>query len=153
MNRELFGLKYADVSLQGEISKIVICVLYIIYSKGGLGGLIREINVEMVQKPGDCLKLLIPSLLYTLQNNLQFIALSNISAAVFQVCSCELHASDWSCLSNLHMQKCCFLSASDSRGQECIRLCPSLFMPAWHTVQVIRCDVGMPHCPPALPRR
>ena len=50
-----------------------------------MGGLSREIKVEMIDKPMDCLKLLIPSLLYTLQNNLQFIALSNISAAVFQV--------------------------------------------------------------------
>ncbi len=71
--------------LQGEVVKINICLLYILYSKGGFGGLVREINVEMVQKPVDCLKLLIPSLLYTLQNNLQLIAISNISAAVFQV--------------------------------------------------------------------
>ncbi len=71
--------------LQGEVVKITICLLYIFYSKGGFGGLVREINAEMVQKPVDCLKLLIPSLLYTLQNNLQFIAISNISAAVFQV--------------------------------------------------------------------
>ncbi len=64
---------------------MIICISYIIYSKGGLGGLARENNDEMIKKPLDCLKLLIPSLLYTLQNNLQFIALSNISAAVFQV--------------------------------------------------------------------
>jgi hypothetical protein len=71
--------------MQGEMVKISICLLYILYSKNGFGGLVREINVEMVQKPADCLKLMIPSLLYTLQNNLQFIAISNISAAVFQV--------------------------------------------------------------------
>ena len=71
--------------LQGEISKLIICFVYITYSKGGVGGLAREVNAEMIQKPVDCLKLMIPSLLYTLQNNLQFIALSNISAAVFQV--------------------------------------------------------------------
>ena len=71
---------------QCEVVKISICLLYIIYSKGGFGGLVREINMEMIQKPVDCMKLLIPSLLYTLQNNLQFIAISNISAAVFQVC-------------------------------------------------------------------
>ena len=77
----MFGVLW----LQGEVSKLIICFSYIFYSKGGMGGLSREIKVEMIDKPMDCLKLLIPSLLYTLQNNLQFIALSNISAAVFQV--------------------------------------------------------------------
>ena len=86
--------------LQGEISKLIICFVYITYSKGGVGGLAREVNAEMIQKPVDCLKLMIPSLLYTLQNNLQFIALSNISAAVFQVAllddpaaTCDPHSS------------------------------------------------------------
>jgi len=41
----------------------------------------------MVQKPVECLKLLIPSMLYTVQNNLQFVAVQNLSPAVFQVTS------------------------------------------------------------------
>ena len=38
-----------------------------------------------MQKPTETLKLLIPSGLYTLQNNLLFIALSNLDAATYQV--------------------------------------------------------------------
>lgn len=34
--------------LQGEICKLLICVSYITYSKGGLRGLVHEIDVEMV---------------------------------------------------------------------------------------------------------
>ncbi len=42
-------------------------------------------NEDIVQKPGETLKLLIPSGLYTLQNNLLFVALSNLDAATYQV--------------------------------------------------------------------
>jgi UDP-sugar transporter A1/2/3 len=55
------------------------------HTTGGIGGLKSEITNEMIKKPIECAKLLVPSLLYTLQNNLQFIALKNLSAAVFQV--------------------------------------------------------------------
>ena len=50
-----------------------------------MAGLINQLNVDIVQKPGETLKLLIPAGLYTLQNNLLFIALSNLDAATYQV--------------------------------------------------------------------
>ncbi|CAO3633135.1 unnamed protein product [Mucor hiemalis] len=40
---------------------------------------------EIIGKPGETLKMLIPSGLYALQNNLLYVALSNLEAATFQV--------------------------------------------------------------------
>lgn len=37
------------------------------------------------RQPMDCLKVSVPSFIYTLQNNLLYIALSNLDAATFQV--------------------------------------------------------------------
>lgn len=36
-------------------------------------------------KPIEVLKMSVPSIVYTFQNNLEFVALSNLSAAVYQV--------------------------------------------------------------------
>ncbi len=42
-------------------------------------------NTEVVGKPLETAKLLIPSGLYTIQNNLLFVALTNLDAATYQV--------------------------------------------------------------------
>lgn len=49
---------------------------------------------EIVNKPAETMKLAIPAGIYTLQNNLLYVALSNLDAATYQVtlaglCSCE----------------------------------------------------------------
>ncbi|EZG63632.1 UDP-N-acetylglucosamine transporter [Gregarina niphandrodes] len=44
-----------------------------------------HIKTEMIDNPLGTLKVSVPAFLYTLQNNLLFIALSNISGAVYQV--------------------------------------------------------------------
>ena len=61
--------------------------IYLTIEKKGycIKGTWRQINAEIIQKPGETLKLLVPSGLYTLQNNLLFVALSNLDAATYQV--------------------------------------------------------------------
>jgi solute carrier family 35 (UDP-sugar transporter), member A1/2/3 len=45
----------------------------------------QQIRSEILEKPDECLKLLVPGVLYTLQNNLQYVAAANLQPAVFQV--------------------------------------------------------------------
>ena len=50
-----------------------------------LGATFRQLNSEIIQKPVETLKLLVPAGLYTLQTQLLFLALSNLDAATNQV--------------------------------------------------------------------
>lgn len=50
-----------------------------------LNSILRQ---EIFNKPIETLKLAIPSGIYTLQNNLLYVALSNLDAATYQVHCC-----------------------------------------------------------------
>ncbi|KAA8590028.1 hypothetical protein FQN60_013393 [Etheostoma spectabile] len=69
-----------------EVMKILTCVLLVFkehnYSMRALNSLLRQ---EIAHKPIETLKLAIPSGIYTLQNNLLYVALSNLDAATYQV--------------------------------------------------------------------
>uniref|UniRef100_A0A3Q2EA63 Solute carrier family 35 member A3a n=1 Tax=Cyprinodon variegatus TaxID=28743 RepID=A0A3Q2EA63_CYPVA len=68
-----------------EVMKILTCVLLNIssgYSMRALNSILRQ---EILHKPIETLKLAIPSGIYTLQNNLLYVALSNLDAATYQV--------------------------------------------------------------------
>ena len=67
-----------------EVMKLVICAMVIAYQTGGQ--LLSELKVHVLQSPGEMLKLCVPSLLYTVQNNLLYLALTNLDAATYQVC-------------------------------------------------------------------
>lgn len=67
-----------------EVMKLVICLLVIAYQTGS--SFFSEIYHHTVQSPLEILKLCVPSLLYTVQNNLLYLALTNLDAATYQVC-------------------------------------------------------------------
>lgn len=69
-----------------EVMKLITCLIIIYCQEGySFNGLKTQLDNEIIQKPMETLKLLIPSGLYTLQNNLLFVALSNLDAATYQV--------------------------------------------------------------------
>ena len=67
-----------------EVMKLVICLLVIAYQSKA--AFLTELNQHILQSPMEILKLCVPSLLYTVQNNLLYLALTNLDAATYQVC-------------------------------------------------------------------
>uniref|UniRef100_A0A3Q2YYI7 Solute carrier family 35 member A3a n=1 Tax=Hippocampus comes TaxID=109280 RepID=A0A3Q2YYI7_HIPCM len=69
-----------------EVMKIVICLMLVFkehsYSVRAFNSILRQ---EIAYKPMETLKLAIPSGIYTLQNNLLYVALSNLDAATYQL--------------------------------------------------------------------
>ncbi|KAG2195985.1 hypothetical protein INT47_011490 [Mucor saturninus] len=68
-----------------ELIKIITCLFMLHHQEKSYKKCIHLIYSEIVQKPYEVGKMLIPSGLYALQNNLLYIALSNLEAATFQV--------------------------------------------------------------------
>lgn len=69
-----------------EFGKVITCVAILTVQHGGDFAAVRALLYsELVTKSGETLKLAVPAALYTLQNNLLFVALSNLDAAVYQV--------------------------------------------------------------------
>lgn len=71
--------------LNSEIQKTIFSVLFLIHEERSLFRGIRTIYEKVIRNAKDTLKMALPALLYTLQNNLLFISISNLDAATFQV--------------------------------------------------------------------
>jgi Nucleotide-sugar transporter len=67
-----------------EVMKLVICCAVIAFQSGG--SLLGELNTHVINAPMEMLKLSVPSFLYTVQNNLLYLALTNLDGATYQVC-------------------------------------------------------------------
>jgi UDP-sugar transporter A1/2/3 len=66
-----------------EIGKLFLsCVFEYVTTNGEL---VKSIQVNIIQRPYDAMKIVIPALLYLVQNSLLYVALSNLTAPIFQV--------------------------------------------------------------------
>ncbi|KAF8947765.1 hypothetical protein BGZ47_008007 [Haplosporangium gracile] len=68
-----------------EIIKLCTCTGILAYRTQSIPRTIHILRNEVLGQPRELLKMLVPSGLYALQNNLLYIALSNLEAATFQV--------------------------------------------------------------------
>ncbi|KAL7531852.1 hypothetical protein ACHAXR_004275 [Thalassiosira sp. AJA248-18] len=65
-----------------EVMKLIICLGVVFYQTGALG---TELYNHVWASPHEMLKLCVPSFLYTVQNNLLYLALTNLDAATYQI--------------------------------------------------------------------
>lgn len=66
-----------------EIGKLLLSCLFEFVTTNGQ--LAQSIKVNVIQAPYDALKIMVPALLYLVQNSLLYVALSNLTAPLFQV--------------------------------------------------------------------
>ncbi|KAI9236773.1 MAG: nucleotide-sugar transporter [Podila humilis] len=68
-----------------ELIKLLACVFVLAYKTKSIARTSYILRKEIIEQPQEILKMLVPSGLYALQNNLLYVALSNLEAATFQV--------------------------------------------------------------------
>jgi UDP-sugar transporter A1/2/3 len=70
-----------------EVLKLLTCLIVVLVD---CGFRIKEwahvVREEIIDRPFELVRLAVPSLLYTVQNNLLYLALSNLDAVVYQMC-------------------------------------------------------------------
>lgn len=71
--------------VMSEMLKFVACLFIIFIEEGSFTRWKNHLHENIVLQPMDCLKISVPSIIYTLQNNLLYLAVSNLEAATFQV--------------------------------------------------------------------
>jgi len=68
-----------------ELSKMLICLGILAVQQGSLRKWVSHLHESLVVNWKDTLKMSVPAIVYMVQNNLQYVAVSNLEAAVFQV--------------------------------------------------------------------
>ena len=71
--------------LFAELLKLVFCFVVLTCTEGGLCSMFSRLDVDIWQRKADTLKVSIPALCYTLQNNLQFVAATHLGAELLQL--------------------------------------------------------------------
>jgi len=81
------GVRYLNTTAVffSEVMKMACSFLFLSHEKGSLWAAAVYASEQMAKSPAELAKVTVPGLLYTLQNNLLFISLSNLSGAVYQV--------------------------------------------------------------------
>lgn len=72
--------------IMSELLKVGSCLAIIfVEQRCCLSSWFAHLNDNIFQQPKDCLRISIPAFIYMLQNNLIYVAASNLDAATFQV--------------------------------------------------------------------
>jgi len=87
-SRIVEGPKYASSTavVCMEVLKFVSCLCVLLYERNfNFQQTIADLKTDVFGRPDECLKIAVPSLIYTIQNNLLYFALSHLDTPTFQV--------------------------------------------------------------------
>jgi hypothetical protein len=71
-----------------EVIKMAVSLLVLlVQEEGAVGPWGRQLYSDLLRQPLDCLKVSVPAFVYTIQNNLLYVAIAHLDAATFQVCT------------------------------------------------------------------
>merc|ERR1740129_319169 len=73
------------VVLLAEILKTLISFALLAHSQGSLSSALRTVRLQFLGNPAGTLRFCVPALAYTVMNNLVFLSLDKLSAAVQQI--------------------------------------------------------------------
>lgn len=84
---EADGPRYLASSavVSAELLKILSCMVLVFIDLNFSVQALNQVLEDVLKKPLETFKLAIPSVIYTLQNNLLYVALSNLDAATYQI--------------------------------------------------------------------
>lgn len=68
-----------------EVIKLIYCMIHLTYTHRSAMSAANEVQREVISKPYDTLKVAVPAFIYAVQNNLIYVAVSNLDAATYQV--------------------------------------------------------------------